>query len=300
MKHLVCAVGLVLVSITSCTKVVDIDLPDHDSKLVINSLFTRGERININIGRSASINSGIPPGIYDSDINIYRESNLVESVRTSDSIYSTSFGPVENGNYSIEVSSPGFETVRASDSMPTKTVLSNLEYTDKEWVNDWGEEFKLLKLSFIDSDENHNYYEIKLLKRYLTKNYRTSEYYYRTERLGIDGTPDPILEEAWQYFNETGGLVFDDTKFNTMQCNLEIFIEVPNNGADEYEIIVELRSLSENYYNYKKQLGIYLKTVYEDILEGNSEPINLYSNIENGYGIFAGYMSDIQHFTIVR
>ncbi len=300
MKNPVFVVSLILASTISCTKVVDIELPEHQSKLVINSIFTSGERISINIGQTASINGGIPPGIYDSNINIYRESNLVESVHSGDSIYSFNFGPVENGNYSIEVSSPGFETVRASDSIPGKTVLSNIEYTDKEWVNDWGLKFRLLKLAFIDQSEKQNYYEIKLKKRFLIKKYNPSGYYYHTERLRIGGTPDPIMEVAWQYYNETDGLVFNDALFNNKQCNLEIFIEVPDNGADQYEIIVELRSLSENYYKYKKQLGVYAKASNEDILEGSPEPVNLYSNIENGYGIFAGYMSDVHSFTITE
>mgnify|MGYP006280728203 CR=1 FL=1 len=102
----------------SCTKTIDIDLPDHESKLVINSLFTRGERIAVNISRSTSIIGGIPPGVFGASVNLYRDGTLVETATSSDSLFLAGFGPVENGVYTIEVSSPGFETVTATDSMP--------------------------------------------------------------------------------------------------------------------------------------------------------------------------------------
>jgi hypothetical protein len=287
--------GVILFSICvliSCTKTIDIDLPDHDSKLVINSLFTHGERIAVNISRSTSILGGVPPGVFNAGIKLYRNGELVETVTSSDSIYIAAFGPVENVVYAVEVSAPGFESVTATDSMPSKTSLNYAFSTDEIWIDEIGMKHKLLKLGFSDSDPNKNYYELKLKVRFLSRNYPSHDYTYVTKLANIGGVIGPILKDAEQNYVLIKGFIFDDSKFNNADCNLEIFAGIMNNESDEYELIVELNSVSENYYNYKKQLGTYLKKEDGDIFEGIPDPVNLFSNIENGYGIFAGYISD--------
>lgn len=276
----------------SCTKTIDIDLPDHESKLVINSLFTHGERIAVNISRSTSILGGVPPGVFNAGIKLYRNGELVETATSSDSIYIAAFGPVENGIYTVEVSAPGFESVTATDSMPTKTFLGYAESTDEIWIDEIGMRHKLLKLGFSDSDPNKNYYELKLKVRFLKRNYPSPDYTYVTELANVGGITDPILAESEQYYTFIKGFLFDDSKFSNSDCNLEVFAGIMNNESDEYELIVELNSVSENYYNYKKQLGVYLNKEDGDVFEGIPDPVNLFSNIEKGYGIFAGYLSD--------
>lgn len=284
---------LILFSVSvSCTKIIDIDLPNHESKLVINSLFTRGERIAVNISRSASIIGGIPPGVFGASINLYRDGTLVETATSSDSLFLAGFGPVENGVYTIEVSSPGFETVTATDSMPSKTFLNYAESTDEVWIDEIGMRHKLLKLGFSDNDPDKNYYELKLKVRFLSRNYPSQDSSYVTKLANIGGIMHPVLAESEQYYALIKGFLFDDSKFNNTDCNLEIFAGIMNNKSDEYELIVELNSVSESYYNYKKQLGIYLSKEDGDIFEGIPNPVNLFSNIEKGYGIFAGYLSD--------
>ena len=282
---------IILIS-AACTKTIDIDLPDHESKLVINSLFTRGERIAVNISRSTSIIGGIPPGVSGATINLYRDGTLAESSVSNDSVFRAGFGPIENGVYTIEVSSPGFETVTATDSMPSKAFLSYAESTDEIWIDEIGMRHKLLKLGFSDSDPKKNYYELKLKVRFLKRNYPSPDYTYVTELANVGGITDPILAESEQYYTFIKGFLFDDSKFSNSDCNLEVFAGIMNNESDDYELIVELNSVSENYYNYKKQLGVYLNKEDGDVFEGIPDPVNLYSNIENGYGIFAGYLSD--------
>jgi hypothetical protein len=112
------------------------------------------------------------------------------------------------------------------------------------------------------------------------------------EQAVIGEIPDQGFEEARLYYSVRGGLLFDDQQFNGGECFLNIFTGVLNNEADEYELIVELNSVSEKYYKYKTQLGLYLRSLDSNIFEGVPDPIELYSNIENGYGIFAAYVTD--------
>ena len=55
---------------------------------------------------------------------------------------------------------------------------------------------------------------------------------------------------------------------------------------------VHFRSVSKNYYNYGKALVIHTNNQEGDIWNGCASPVPMITNIENGFGIFAGYSTD--------
>ncbi len=278
---------LLIISLISCTKVIDIDLPEHESKLVMNSLFRPGERFSVYLSRSSSFIGGPPPGVNNWDIKLFQDGTLIESATSSDTVFNSFYGPKENSVYSVEISSPGFETITATDSVPSKTLITYIVSTDEVMVDELGTKLKLLKLAFSDSADETNFYEIKLHVRYLYPHWPSDTEELMTVPAHIGGIPVQGFEDAWMNYPYRNGLLFDDKKFNGEECNLEIFTGVMNNDADEYELIVELNSVSEKYYKYKMQLGFYEKSLDSDIFNGVPDPIELYSNVENGYGIFA-------------
>lgn len=64
--------------------------------------------------------------------------------------------------------------------------------------------------------------------------------------------------------------------------------------SDTANIYIEIKSVSKDFYLYQKTL----KEYYNSINNPFSEPAEVYSNIKLGYGIFAGYNSVIDTFTI--
>jgi len=58
-----------------------------------------------------------------------------------------------------------------------------------------------------------------------------------------------------------------------------------------YPFVVELRNLTYEYYRFKKQLYLYEKGRWADGITSSMTNANVYSNIENGYGVFVGYSS---------
>ncbi len=63
-------------------------------------------------------------------------------------------------------------------------------------------------------------------------------------------------------------------------------------GSDlEYAYVLELRTISVEYYQYMQSLKLYEDGRFPAFDIGSTAPYNLYSNVENGYGIFAAYAS---------
>ncbi len=54
-------------------------------------------------------------------------------------------------------------------------------------------------------------------------------------------------------------------------------------------MILEFRHVSRDYYHYKKHFYLYEKNRYPFFVEGTTTGFPIYSNIENGMGIMAGY-----------
>jgi hypothetical protein len=61
---------------------------------------------------------------------------------------------------------------------------------------------------------------------------------------------------------------------------------------------IQLKNVTEEYYLFKTS---YLQGLYnqkENALYGMGEPMNVFTNIENGYGVFAGYNDHIVQFAV--
>src|SRR5450759_1533839 len=56
-----------------------------------------------------------------------------------------------------------------------------------------------------------------------------------------------------------------------------------------FPLILEVRSVSSNYYHFVKQKYLYEKGRYPEFMAASTTAFPLYSNITGGYGIFAGY-----------
>ena len=59
-------------------------------------------------------------------------------------------------------------------------------------------------------------------------------------------------------------------------------------------IIVTLRTVSEDFYNYKITGSLHDNSSDNPF----AQPVNVYKNIDNGFGIFAGYRISLHHWTI--
>lgn len=61
----------------------------------------------------------------------------------------------------------------------------------------------------------------------------------------------------------------------------------------EHTLILELRHVSHEYYKFKKHFYLYEKNRYPFFVEGTATAFSIYSNVENGLGIMAGYACHI-------
>jgi hypothetical protein len=295
MKHKVIGIGLLffsILTISSCKKTLEIKLPDEQKKIVINSLFTENDTMIVNISKSLHILDNLDVKyLSDAEVFIYEDNILLGQLTHSNNgdYYSSELIPNINKQYRVEVFYPDLEMASASSIIPQKVPILSID-TATVYSNNqmWGstEPYPVyeLTINFKDPIEVTNYYilELKYLYEYEYEGFYNSNWYdlyYYSE--------DILLSD-----NVSG--VFSDELINGKNYNLKVTVDKYNFYTDTTLVQANLISITEDYYLYKKTLDKHNEA------KGNpfAEPVQVYNNIKNGYGIFSGYQNYAFHFIV--
>ncbi len=276
-----------LTSFQSCKKVIDIDLPPTDSKVVVNSFFTDGNPIKIHLSKSIGILDNVIPECNDANIILLKENVITDTLYLDDGYYYSHVLAERGKKYSLIASVPDMDTIFCSDIIPEKTILQNCVCTDSILIDEDGFIINELKLDFEDSS-GPSFYEVQLSAKYIIDNNYTSIWFMKNS--------DPIITSTGLLDYNPKTLIFTDKMFDGKHCSVKIYFATQ--AYADYNLTITFRSVSESYYKYKERQFAYLFSLENDIFSGMSEPINLYSNITAGYGIFAGFSSDEKIITV--
>jgi hypothetical protein len=269
-----------LLILSSCRKEILIDIPGHESRLVVNCFFSPEEPFEVKVSASSSL--------YDSEnkdqdsalVLLFADGVLADTlVYTEDGIYIATDNIASTGIiYSLWVECVGFMAVSASNSAPLPIPILNSSLNRNGGVSEEGYPYARAVFSFQDPPEEENYYE--LLFRDLDA---PSDY-------GFPRSNDTVIsrEGDYDFYPET--LLFTDMGIDGLLYTLEVFFN-NNSDSDYAQYILELRAISPEFYAYKKRLLRHVENQYSNIWDGIGNPLPMYSNIESGYGIFAGYSS---------
>ena len=256
-----------LLVLQSCEKVINLDIEESDKKIVVNSVVSDGEEITINLTKSKSIIDDNEIEYIDNAVIILTEDGNVISSHT----YNGNGNYVFNKNaeigktYKIKVNAENLKEVSAETNL---LVPNNFEITDTFTTNYDGENY-LAMIIRIENTVDNSYYFIEAFNENGDNVYLDS-YDIKSEK---DIWGDYLL------FNNQipGGGNID------FQFYISKYIYDYGDGGQSYGYIyLVLHRVSEAYYKY------YLSSNMQKQLGGNpfSEPVQIYNNIENGFGLF--------------
>ena len=285
-------------SVFSCetTEKID-DFPLRPSKLVLNCYFNPDSTWKFQVSKSLSVLDNANLKLIDNaTLLLFEEDIFLDSILNpdEDGFYRFAMLPKPGKNYIIEVTSPDYqEKLSASDGLPvpvpiTKTKVSII---DSSFYGDIYYSYGYLsgnfEISLNDPGENINYYQFKVYSYDSVFNYieEIPEFEHLVKRSLLVSSDDPVLSSHNNYNNQ---LLFEDRMFNGKEISLRINFEDfnPRRGKKYY---LELLSLSRAGYLYRKTIDEYEMARNDPF----AEPVMIYSNIQNGFGIFSGYSSHI-------
>lgn len=235
--------------------------------------------------------------------------NAIVVFYRNDTIIDTLDFDVENKNYiiskemsdypeigdkcSLVIQHEDYATISSSTSIPNIIKILDSQIVPVAFFDEYDAPYSEATITFSDPKEQINYYEIIVSGiteevdsyKELTTNNKviTSEPYY------------PSLFE----FDKTKPkrLLFSDNLINGTTTSVNVFYLAPYKISEtryipQHYVTIHLNNVTEEYYKNQTTFIQHINTLQENILYGSGEPNIVYTNINNGYGVFAGYNSD--------
>lgn len=291
---------------TSCYETeIPINIPTPQPKLVVHSVFTPfTPPIVKSFAVYVSHNTGVfdtlkPNQISDAKVMLF-ENGQFNQIMKYDSVYGylADFYPKPNIEYSISVEKIGFKTVTAKGIIPSKVNIKNCELIPFAGM-EGDKVFSQLLVTFDDPADQDNFYEILVFrdgqendKCTLITNDKviTSESYFPSPVSMDAKKPDRLLFSDKQIKGKTHTV---EMMFRSNQALIGKRIYITPNL-----VFLSFRTVSEAYYRYYTTLFKHINDRRQDLLFGMAEPSSVFSNIENGHGVFAGYYEDNRSFWV--
>ena len=306
MKNII--ILIVSLLLFSCTKEVEIEIPQEKPKIVAYSTivpFTlpSPKPLGIKLRSSLHIFDNSQSKIDDAIVIYFENGVLKDSLKYIDSLdmYSISNNisnyPIAGNTYSVQIQKSGYENITATTKIPSKVVITDTAIVPISYIDETGDCFSEIAVTFTDPVDEINYYEIAV--SVIAFKYDSAKYFYELS------THDNIITSESYYpslirfdVDKPKYLLFNDKSINGKEYTLRVYYSPPQEeDANRYilnhSISVHLRNVTEDYYKFKTSMMQHLYNKEEDILYGMGEPINIISNVNNGYGLFAGFNNDI-------
>ena len=276
MKKFLCLLALLL---SGCETIVQIDLPEHQSRLVVDGIFEANERWQIGVSRSVGILGNEFPGpVENATVEIWRDGQLLTALNHADQgIYVSASEIVEIGKtYELRIAAPGFDPVSATAVAPDPVSLDSITYTVESIP--FGGQRVNFSVQFNDDPAQKNYYEIFVLTRDFDGGW-FNNYFSSTDPAIVETNTSIEIGEEREFAGEIA--LFDDALFDgeTYDLSLRYY---PWFGYQE--VLVVLNTVTENVYLHNRAMELQEETDDNPF----AEPVQHYSNIANGYGIFGG------------
>ena len=307
--------AILLTACDAFDTIVDVEIPKEPPRLVANAFLQADSAVVLELTQSQSILSNATlREIAGATATLLEDGQQVAMLEGADTpgLYYSIFTPSVGKNYTLQVSKAGFESIEATTFIHPPVAIQEIEVDTTLLINSYMSEDSIIternivvneaRVTFNDPANESNYYEL-LAYRYVSQfigdyddqgNYIVTDTLRYLEQLYLS-SDDPAVAEGESDVLEGDSdfygavLSFSDDFFNgkpyTLRFKLDAYYY--EYQADP-QLYIMLRSINEGQYRYFRSVDLQ----YEN--EGNpfAEPVQVYSNVSNGYGIVSGSSAD--------
>lgn len=264
------------VLMASCEKEIPFNAEDDVNKLVVNSFL--GPNLNqvvVHVSASQSLlNTNEIQFLPNAVVKLYKDNALLGNmISDGGGKFIFTHTPEIGASYRIEASHFGFESVRAETFIPTVPQINSISTPSFD-----NEEY-LFNVNLHDNGNQENWYQLLLIQ---TDEFGTSPFIlsFKCNSPLLPQSNSTIGDNENYYSNDA---FFTDNAFNGGNASLPIRAYIGSPYTD-----IQFLNCSEEYYLYKKTLIQYYNVNDNPF----SQPVQIYSNVEGGLGIVAGYAFD--------
>lgn len=258
-----------LLIIHGCHKKIPFDaaefeqIPTLNSILATDSLFTLHASLTGKMGRDSL------PVLEDALVDLYIDGTFAQTLQyTQKGIYQANHRVKPSHQYKCVLNYPNSPAVAASCTVPKATPFNKIQLIYHGWIDETGETQPTIVFTIPNDTTTTQYFDV------------WARIFYRSKG----------SNENFRFRNYHQVFLFntEHQKSTVVSKHLE-FSRNSYSPNYEYAYIFELRSVTYGYYRYAESLKLYNQGRFPEFNTSSPEPFNLYSNVKNGYGIFAAY-----------
>ena len=300
--------------------VIDIDIPNHESVLVLNGRLDTDTNVQVLVSSSVgAFDNSNPSMVNDANVLLFENGVEIETLTLDTdntyemylndgnwrndtyidmNYYVSNYVPKQDKTYKIEVKHPNFNNIDASTYIPDDILIYNLvidSTSNNDKIN--------FEFSFDDEANIENYYSISLkvsCSKVFEDEYGYFEEYNYGGRVEMNSN-DPsfpsnsfdFLDGGYRFQGERA--VFNDALFNGQEKRISVDVlteEFKYSQCDTIKFIFS--TFSDDSYRYYNSLSEQRVSGELDIFGGEVVPV--FTNINNGLGILLS--KNAQEFNI--
>lgn len=286
MKRLFWLVALLFL-LVSCRELVLDEFPSFNQKPALNAILRTGETLLVHVSLADKLDTNQINVVSNARVDVYLDNEFAHTMNyVANGVYSSNLIVDPLKEYTCKINVPGFDEIISSQLIPAKPSITAIEHINIAGKDEEGTSYPAVKITFRNNLSITSYFEIEL--RYIVK-FREEVY----ERIAnVINIVDPVILNEGLSMALFSNEIINDSLY-TITLNYTTGGAGSRNGGPMrtqiYPFVVELRNVTYEYYRFKKQLYLYEKGRWADGITSGMTNANVYSNIENGYGVFVGY-----------
>ncbi len=268
MQYLI-SILIVMMTFTSCRKVIDFEEEEIDPKIVVNSMFYEDSipLISLVVSQSVLEDEEFTP-IVNADVQLKNTLNgVVENmIHIGNGQYKGDSILVGGVEYEVLVNATNFKAATGNTLVPHR--IDNLQLDTMNLFDN------KLKVSF-QSATSETYYEV-FVTAIDTFGYASSLF---------SNSTSPIFKDGFSFDDNTAygiRFLFSNADYlnNTIEMNFSFYEELSNYDS----LKVTLNTLSRDAYLYEKTVDAYFYSQDDPF----AQPVQVYSNVNGGLGVVSG------------
>lgn len=273
---------LIALFVSSCEVIVDVDVPLENPKITLNSIFVQDSTWKVQLMLNRHIlDEGDFKVVDDAQVIIFEEGFAIDTLSSQNNgVYRGVAHAVPGRTYEVEALSPSYGSVYSRCYMPLPVPIDNVQVNLSQGPTADRREIDIT-FEMTDRPGETNYYQLVVFSERKYQDQLTGEERISTFTVPLEGK-DLIMSNAVGRPNE--GLFFKDEMFAGKPVSLKFGSPYFFHENDTLELTFYLRTLSKDYYQYHVTSQIQERTSNDPF----AEPVSVYNNIEQGFGIFGG------------
>lgn len=314
------AISVVLPVLTGCEKDLKFNEKDLDRfrGITLNALATKDTVFTLSVSKAKALTEVIPTispddylmydYLYDSlyikdallkdatvGLTVNGDRQYVMTFDPKNNNYKSDYVPVAGDEISLHVEAEDLKPVVAQTVIPTPQKLELLGYElhyDKDddadgWVDKLGiNTVAQITLKITDTGNEKNYYRL-VVRGFasFTATYICNDVFRSDDPIFLDEN----ITQGYRGWSARFSNVFDDHLFNGKEYTFTVLSRLrrSNYSTPQRGISIELQSITPELYNYFKSIQLYRITAVDEFSEG----VQIYNNVNNGFGIVGGISS---------